>query len=294
MRFLRRHRNQDRILRNAVSQTTAPATRLIPGQHPVGAPKARRRPRRPRAGTIAGMAAVAIGLLLVAAWWPATAKVFLRWSRGDASAILKGHQEGKTLYQSTGRMNGIRGHARVAHHDTDFDALRAELIAWKQTGTFETSGTLWRIGAHHILGTPDSRQNGERVLYFNVPGQDGVLSIRFQPTDQRPAPAGGVLPEGMPTYPGAAIRWSMELDQSRLAVYAAVAHSHAATVASSFDRSLRNDGWQDALGMPPNAPAKPSASRVYLKNGAMLIFGTRSQQGPGGSATHLTVIHKQR
>ncbi len=250
--------------------------------------------RRQRLRKVAAIAVGVVWLLLVAALWPATAKIFLRWQPGDTAAILAGEQQGKTLYESPARMNGAHGHARVAHYEIDFNELRADMIAHKKAGTLDTSDTLWRIGARHILGTPTANPNGKRTLIFALNGQAGVLVVRFQPSDRRANPTANRLPSGMPVYAGAAIQWSMELDRSRLTMYSATVNAHTATVAASFDSSLRHDGWQDAIGTPANTAVKPVTDGVYLKNGAILIFGARPARGPGGAATHLTVVQKQR
>ncbi len=283
---------QHNLFHQDVCKTASDRTLRTPrGENVIDAPNGRRQRRFRK---IAAVAAGVVCLLLASVFRPASAKIFLRWDRGDAAAILSGHQAGKTLYQSPARMNGVRGNAGVAHYEIDFNTLRADIIAQKKAGTLDTPDTIWRIGTRHILGTPTANQNGERTLFFDLAGHGGVLCIRFQPSDRHATPAGNRLPAGMPAYPGAAIQWSMELDRSRLTMYSATANAHAATVAASFDRSLRHDGWQDAIGTSPDIAAKPSGSRFYLKNGAMLIFQTGPARAPGGAATHLTVVHKKR
>ena len=232
------------------------------------------------------------GLALLTDSRPAHAKMYLRWNRGEASAILSGEHEGRMLFESSARLNGVRGQARVDYHEIGFAALRAEIMQREPSGDGGSSDTIWRAGARHLLGTPATKKAGERILLMDLEGKGGVLGIRFQPADRRRRDSGSMMPSGLPAYPGATVHWSLELDRSGLAVYAATSTDHAGAVIAHVDRSLRNTGWQPAMETP-NRPGPAAAGRYYFRDQAMLVLHVRPARNPG-ALTHLTVVHKHR
>ena len=236
--------------------------------------------------------AVITGLALLTDSRTANAKMYLRWNRGEASAILSGEQAGRTLFESSARLNGVRGQARVDYHEIGFAALRAEIMQSEPSGETGSSAMIWRAGTRHLLGTPAAEKAGERILLMDLEGKGGVLGIRFQPADRRRRDSGSMMPSGLPAYPGATVHWSLELDRSGLAVYAATAADHAAAVIAHVDRSLRNTGWQPAIETP-NRPGTPAAGRYYFRDQAMLVLHVRPARNPG-ALTHLTVVHQNR
>lgn len=231
---------------------------------------------------------IAIGCLTVAVGSrPVSAKIYRLWGRADVDAIGSGNLPGELIYDSAARLNGIDGRTRVQRYDIDFAMLQTALREGPP-GDKEPA-VRWMVGERHALGIA---AGGQRTLLLGLPAGNAVLGIRFEPAAGRRRPAAGI-PAGMPVYPGVEPEWSMELHESGLAVYTAVVNDFPATVASHFERILRQSGWQPALESSGAKVPGSWGGRIYLKGDALMAVQVGHDRG-WNATTQLTVLRKQR